>query len=709
MLNKLLYFIISLSIFSNSPVAWALSPASTLPVQGSLTLEQAEWDHLKLVFNDLQETIEPDLFNLPEDFFYGEVSSPSLTDLAYPKGRNIYALAHLEASFPMLLSAQNIPDTNFFIIPSPLNNLFIQNGKLFCHYAIFMNREGKLCYGKFKQPLQLHSGFHSDLEDSNLEEIRFPTLNGSEITQLTENKISIKKLMDEAGIPTPKWFSLNKKDLDGDEKKIKERIRALQALAQNNSFVIKPHNRSQGIGVRLFSQLNGVLNYLENLFTSSDQALIEERIEPFQVIDSYGVELDFNIRSFVTFDPKKGPITTGMIIRKGFKTSRPVNGAQGAESYSFDQFFKEYHLNKSKWQQLKIFILNQMITLFNRAQFLFENQFGRESIWLEKIEPFFFKHFEYSANKTALTPNQIEQLKTKIEQLSVQTAKAIQDKLKQSSSKQQIGFLGLDIIIDQNLNPYVLEVNSGNVGGIPHWITLHQTELSVIAPVTQHLIHLAQQNHSAEQAPLETKVLEGNKKTSWALLGGHYREQAKFKNSEAALRTALSIAPKDATVLFWLATVLADQNKLAEAIKFYKKALSLDPLNSNIAFGLAISYMEQENRQKAKQTLETQLNLVPDNTSLLTLLGQTLIQLEEWDSALAVFTRLKEISHLNPQTWYYLGLIYLSNPRGNHSLAALYFNRSLQADPEYRPALLGLRKIEKFYFENSLNYLERSF
>lgn len=114
-----------------------------------------------------------------------------------------------------------------------------------------------------------------------------------------------------------------------------------------------------------------------------------------------------------------------------------------------------------------------------------------------------------------------------------------------------------------------------------------------------------------------------------SLSGNSITSQGTFKDlqdndlskQEADLREAIRHAPANVTYLRRLASVLAMENKQAEAVSYFESALKLNPRDVETRRDLAMSYWQLGRVEVAQKNLEIVLKAKPDDTLAMLLLG----------------------------------------------------------------------------------------
>lgn len=99
---------------------------------------------------------------------------------------------------------------------------------------------------------------------------------------LALNKIMSKKIFTYEGIPTPKWITLSKKDIE--EKDIDEILKILETF--KFPLAVKPSSQGSTIGFSQVQGENDLLHSLENAFKYDNEVIIEEFIKGKEITAS---------------------------------------------------------------------------------------------------------------------------------------------------------------------------------------------------------------------------------------------------------------------------------------------------------------------------------------------------------------------------------------------------------------------------------------
>ncbi|MBK8904535.1 MAG: tetratricopeptide repeat protein [Anaerolineaceae bacterium] len=117
---------------------------------------------------------------------------------------------------------------------------------------------------------------------------------------------------------------------------------------------------------------------------------------------------------------------------------------------------------------------------------------------------------------------------------------------------------------------------------------------------------LLEMGQTAEAREIIRQALALNPKDPYSLLlMGNIYFPTSQQTAEQFFTRAAQYAPEDPYILSNLASVLAKQEKYAEAMPLFEQALVADPGYPNAGFGLALVYMHREQYAKAVETLET--------------------------------------------------------------------------------------------------------
>lgn len=213
----------------------------------------------------------------------------------------------------------------------------------------------------------------------------------------------------------------------------KQKVLEIEALLwDNNSFVLKPFNLESWKWVHMLKKEDLNEEFYDKYLKNHDTILIQEKIESYPiVIDS--IKKDWNLRVLVTYDYDSRKYISTWIIWRIDNDWVPVSISLTAEYISFEQI--------------------------------------SELIWLSETD--YLK------------------LKNDIEQTAIKSVTTIWERIWKNKEMPNIlinsqSISGIDIIINKNLEPVVIEVNSANSGWIYQLMKFDWIES--IFPIAQSIL-----------------------------------------------------------------------------------------------------------------------------------------------------------------------------------------------------------------------------
>jgi tetratricopeptide (TPR) repeat protein len=158
---------------------------------------------------------------------------------------------------------------------------------------------------------------------------------------------------------------------------------------------------------------------------------------------------------------------------------------------------------------------------------------------------------------------------------------------------------------------------------------------------------------SAEQAP--SAEAHANKATELVQAGN-------LREAEAELRSAVGLAPGDASYLASLGTVLAMQRKFEESTIVFKQALKIVPSDATTRRYLAANLWQLHRYPEAKENLEILLKQSPGDKPARLLLGMVAENLKDYRKAAEMLSSVPEEVKQQPESilalarsYYHLG------------------------------------------------------
>ncbi len=129
-------------------------------------------------------------------------------------------------------------------------------------------------------------------------------------------------------------------------------------------------------------------------------------------------------------------------------------------------------------------------------------------------------------------------------------------------------------------------------------------------------------------------------------------------------------------------------NALDRAEKLYREALRLEPRTPVGHYNLGVLLQQKQDWAGARRAFEAAIVHQPQFPEALVNLANTLVELAEPESAEAGYRRALEGNPRLANAHHGLGLIHLR--RGQHALAARYFDAAIECDPSLLDAWLDL-------------------
>lgn len=163
-------------------------------------------------------------------------------------------------------------------------------------------------------------------------------------------------------------------------------------------------------------------------------------------------------------------------------------------------------------------------------------------------------------------------------------------------------------------------------------------------------------------------------------LGNHYLFEKNDPGTAATLyQQALAIDPRFGDIHLNLATALARQGKIADAVPHFREAARLKPELADAHLGLATVLMQSKDFAAAAREFKAYCALRPDDPKGLSGLGLVDGELGDWAGAVAALTRATELVPKDGSTWALLG--FASLRQGARDRAAEAFTRAIELAP----------------------------
>jgi tetratricopeptide (TPR) repeat protein len=147
----------------------------------------------------------------------------------------------------------------------------------------------------------------------------------------------------------------------------------------------------------------------------------------------------------------------------------------------------------------------------------------------------------------------------------------------------------------------------------------------------------------AEQSAQKAEQLahdDGDKETTWFMLGAIYEREKKFDQAEEQFRKVLAVNPNNAAVLNYYGYMLADRGvRLEEATAMIRKAVTLDPNNGAYLDSLGWAYYKQNKLAEAEENLRKAADRQSHDPTILGHLGDVYMKLGQTSRAISSWER----------------------------------------------------------------------
>lgn len=165
------------------------------------------------------------------------------------------------------------------------------------------------------------------------------------------------------------------------------------------------------------------------------------------------------------------------------------------------------------------------------------------------------------------------------------------------------------------------------------------------------------------------------------LLALRAHDQLMYWRSNLTLLTRVAAINPHAEVFYTLGVLLADDNRLDEAVGSYQKALALNPKHAATYNNLGLAYFHQGRLPEAEHALREAERLAPHLSETANNLGVLFLRRGEKEKARTQFRRAIELNPRSSDSFFNLGTTYESE--GKWDLAISLYLRSLRLRPQY--------------------------
>jgi hypothetical protein len=224
-----------------------------------------------------------------------------------------------------------------------VEQLQIDNGKIFAHHGFMVLPGGKIVYGRFDSPVKISAMEETDFELESrdlLESTDCQLFTGGILSHYFQDKAVAKEMFSDANLPyCPSVACYNPEQIkDVDEFLDKEDILA------NDLVVVKPCHGQCGVRVAFLSASNKDLIHeqIQRIAQEDDGALIEKFVRPFKIVDDEDPHrvLGANVRAASIGSMSRDSLKDLMFARVG-ESIGPINVFSGAKKKSIGWFFRK--------------------------------------------------------------------------------------------------------------------------------------------------------------------------------------------------------------------------------------------------------------------------------------------------------------------------------------------------------------------------------
>ncbi len=219
-------------------------------------------------------------------------------------------------------------------------------------------------------------------------------------------------------------------------------------------------------------------------------------------------------------------------------------------------------------------------------------------------------------------------------------------------------------------------------------------------------------NSQITEAELSLKAQATDEKLE---IAANYYNNKDYQN---AINEYLKISPATADTMLGVASAYQNLNQTDKAIEYYKQALSFAPTNSDIAYYIAALYADKEDMENAKIFAQKSLALNKTNKQAQELLKNisenlvaqnldkaiSLFDNEKYTESLELINKILTTDSKNAYALYYRGMIY--DTQKKYSLAINDYKKAISLNPDLIIAnyLIGVDYDMLEQYKNAMSY-----
>jgi tetratricopeptide (TPR) repeat protein len=180
---------------------------------------------------------------------------------------------------------------------------------------------------------------------------------------------------------------------------------------------------------------------------------------------------------------------------------------------------------------------------------------------------------------------------------------------------------------------------------------------------------------------------------SWLLEAEIATRRGQIERAEAAYRAGLLDLPEQPRILYALGLLLAQQDRIEEALALFKRLVEADPENADALNALGYTMTDRTDRhEEARGYIERALALKPDSAAIIDSMGWVLFRLGRPAEALPYLERAFELD-ANAEIGAHLGEVLWA--LGRRDEARRIFARSREIEPDNAVLRDTIRRLER--------------
>lgn len=506
------------------------------------------------------------------------------------------------------LAAKSFPNATFLIIPYHPGTVFMSAGRLYTTEGVLFSwnevgNELSLGFASFADPLELNNYYTPYQGKCELPKIcssiGLPTVSPF-IKKVVNNKSLLHRVLENQDIRQPLHMLVDPSDITV------ERVRAFFDRLSGGAIAAKPNNGSGGRGVRKFrgGEEAMVTDFLSQI---SKNYLLEEWIESHNGLVIDGKRMDWNIRVLVPpGDLSEWDIfdTTEIRYKEHENGSPAVNKKKGAKILTLREAIEILAISSSQKKK----ILRELETIARKVRS------GLEEHLL---------NCDHQTDRRDVAGNSY---------------------FRDSS-------IGLDIIIDQDINGYLIEVNGANSGGVKSLADRRRGEdkFRAVSLLTKHLYQTAR---LAKDCSNLSRTPSVKKRRYFNLNANAYYNQGLAKS---------------------------ELGQYDDAILEYNKAIEIDPNCPRAYFNRGRSLFKLGRYEDAILDFTKAIEIDPDYSAAYNSLGLAKLKLGKLEVALKYYNEAIEKDSKLAQPYYNRGIVYFK--LGHYNDARKDLTKAIEIDP----------------------------